>query len=203
MLENLPEELQTLILLQFTEKLVIGTSPTIFLKEMNKPKTKSEKFKATVKSKIPNLVEKIPQPRTFAPPQMAPPPSIRVPEMRLPPQFAYLRPNATTAVKLDLGKLNPLLDDPAISVIESNGPNQYTIVRGRMGTKPTQIVLTKEEIDQILQTFSKKSKIPIGEGVTKIVLGNLSLSAIISPEGSRFSIKKIPPVPPSPMMPRR
>ena len=188
MLENLPEELQTLILLQFTEKLVIGTSPTIFLKEMNKPRTKSEKFKATVRSKIPDLVER---PMVFAPPRIAPQPSLRVPEMRLPPQFAYLRPSATTEAKIDLGKLNPLLDDPAIREIESSGPDQYTIVRGRMGTKPTQIVLTKEEISQILQTFSDESKIPIGEGVTKIVLGNLTISAIISPEGSRFIIKNV------------
>jgi len=59
---------------------------------------------------------------------------------------------------------------------------------------PTNIILTEQEISEIIQTFSKKSKIPAGEGAVKIVFGQYELSAIISEEhGSRFIIKKIPP----------
>lgn len=236
MLENSSEELKTLVLLEFTRRLIIGASPTVFLKKIERPirKTEKEKFREIVKSKIPGLVEEakpetlkelaIVKPRVLAKPlapraalrQKAEPlaglsksqtkPILRVPETRLPPQFAYLRPTATTQVELDLEKLNPLLADSGVNVIESNGPDQQVIVRGRMGTKPTDIILTREEIDKIIRTFSEKSKIPIGEGATKIVLGRFMLSAIISEEaGSRFIIKKMPPTPPTGpgLMPRR
>ena len=135
-------------------------------------------------------------------------PSLRIPEMRLPPQFAYLKPGEPRQnANIDLGKLNDLIYDPAVKIIEVNGENQQTIVKGSMGTQPTNIILTKEEIDQILQKFSKASKIPIGEGTNKIILGNLSLSAIISREaGARFIITKMPLAPPqapNKMMPRK
>jgi len=228
MLENSSEELKVLVLLEFTRTLIIGTSPTVFLKEIEKQKpirkTKREKFIEIVKSRIPELTEEIsrakplavikarreqrkyitkPLTKTFPP---IPKPLLRVPETRLPPQFAYLRPTATTEIELDIGKLNPLLADPGVNVIESNGPNQQIIVKGRMGTKPTGITLTKEEIDKIIRTFSEKSKIPVGEGVTNIVLGRFILSAIISKEaGSRFIVKKMPPRPPTgpELMPRK
>lgn len=211
MLENSSEELKTLVLLEFTRTLIIGTSPTVFLKERQRPirKTKKEKFREIIKSKIPQEIKtELPRPITSAPTPTTittrPQPSLKVPETRLPSQFAYLRPYATTEIELDLGKLNPLLADPGVSVIESNGPDQQIIVRGRMGTKPTGMILTKEEIDKIIQTFSEKSKIPVGEGATKIVLGKFMLSAIISQEsGSRFILKKIPPTPPNQMIPRR
>ena len=76
----------------------------------------------------------------------------------MPPQFAYLRPYATTEVELDFEKLNPLLTDQAVNAIESNGPDQAVIVKGSMGIKPTNVILSKEEIDQIIQTFFKKIK---------------------------------------------
>ena len=139
---------------------------------------------------------------------------LRIPETRLPPQFQYLKPFAIKEIELNLEKLNPLLADSAVEIIESNGPNQQIIVKGRMGTKLTNIVLTEEEIAKVIQTFSEKAKIPIDEGVTKIALGRFILSAIISKEaGSRFVIKKllpsiVPAVPKNPkdfgyMMPKR
>jgi len=209
------EELRTLVLLEFTKRLIIGTSPTIFLKRIERPikKTEKEKFKELVKSKIPELIEELPEKslekplvkpltKEFAP--IHPSSVLRVPETRLPPQFAYLKPIPTKEIKLDLGKLNPLLADPAVNIIEVNGAGQQTIVKGKMGTKPTNIILTQEEINRVIQVFSEKSKIPVGEGVTKIALGKYILSAIISREaGSRFIIKKIPLVPQSPIMPRR
>lgn len=204
MLENSSVELKTLVLLNFTKRLIISKNPLVFLVKHESPKTKIGEFVEKVKEKIPKIAEKFPEPTINAPRQIfaqRPAPVLRVPETRLPPQFAYLRPYATTEIELDLEKLNPLLADPAVKVIESNGPDQAVIVKGGMGTKPTNIILSEQEINQIIQTFSKKSKIPAGEGFTKIVFGKYVLSAIVSKEsGSKFIITKLPP---SPVMPRR
>ena len=68
---------------------------------------------------------------------------------------------------------------------------------GRMGRKKTGTVLSKEEIDEVIKTFSEAAKIPISEGIFKVVFGKLILSAILSDViGSKFIIKKMsgPPI---------
>lgn len=203
MLENSSVELKTLVLLEFTKRLIISKNPIVFLVKAEAPKTKAEEFTEKIKNKIPELEviriseteiqrsRQIPTQRVI---QSAP--ILRIPETRLPPQFAYLKPTAEKEVEINLEKLNSLLYDPAVKVIESNGPDKAVIVRGAMGTKPTNIILSKEEIDEIIKIFSKKSKIPAGEGAVKIALGRYILSAIISEEaGSRFIIQKLPPSP--------
>ena len=61
-----------------------------------------------------------------------------------------------------------------------------------MGTKKTNIILSREEVDQIIKKFSETTKIPIQEGIFKVVVGKLILSAIISEViGSKFIIKKM------------
>ncbi len=214
MLENSSVELKTFVLLEFTKRLIISKNPMEFLirekrelpkikKENNNLKVISnfldnEKFEEKLKNEIPKKEIQRSRPpggarQIFAQRSIQNAPILRVPETRLPPQFAYLRPYATTEVELDFEKLNPLLTDQAVNAIESNGPDQAVIVKGSMGIKPTNVILSKEEIDQIIQTFSKKSKIPVKEGVVKIVLGRYVLSAIISEEfGSRFIITKLP-----------
>jgi hypothetical protein len=92
---------------------------------------------------------------------------------------------------INLGKLNPLLKDPFVKTIESNGQNQKVVVTGRMGRKNTSINLNKNEINSIIQTFSQTAKIPISEGFFKAAVGDLILSAIVSEQNPRFIIKKI------------
>lgn len=135
-----------------------------------------------------------------------------IPETQLPPHLQYLKPTtATEEIEIDLGELNPLIKDPAVKVIECNGPEEYILVGGTMGTKPTDIVLNKEDISHVINKFSEFSKIPVQEGVYKVVAGGLVLSAVVSEViGSKFIIKKIAAqefkkypvysVPPVPMM---
>ena len=206
MLENSSVELKTLVLLNFTKRLIISKNPMgFFLVKQELPKTKKEEFVEKIK-KIGNFESlsenfgqekiKIQTQRKISlqrPIQTAP--ILKIPETRLPPQFAYLRPYATNEIDLDLGELNPFLVDSAVNVIESNGPDKAVIVKGGMGTKPTNVILSEQEINNIIQIFSKKSKIPAGEGFTKIVLGKYVLSAIVSKEtGSKFIITKLPSV---------
>jgi hypothetical protein len=118
-----------------------------------------------------------------------------IPEPRLPKHLEYLKPIPINEVSgINLEKLNPLVKDRAVKIIEGT-PDANVIVMGDMGTKPTRITLTKEEIDNIIKKFSEKSKIPVTEGIYRVVVENLILSAIVSEAiGSRFVIKKILPL---------
>lgn len=116
-----------------------------------------------------------------------------IPDQPLPPQLQYLRPYPTN-VPIDLGALEPLGQDPAVQIIECDGPNEPIRVKGAMGAKPTRIILGKEDIDSLLERFSQQAKIPLTEGVHKIVLGKYILSAIVSEViGSKFIIRKMAP----------
>ncbi len=116
---------------------------------------------------------------------------LRIPEPKLPQRLQYLRPTPTNR-QIDLNKLNPLIKDPIVKSIECNGPDENIIVKGTMGIKKTKIILSKEEINQIIEKFSESTKIPIQEGVFKVVFGKLILTAIISEViGSKFIIRKI------------
>jgi hypothetical protein len=117
-----------------------------------------------------------------------------IPEPTLPKHLEYLKPTATAQtenIEIDLGKINPLLKDPAVKIIEGS-PDERVRVMGTMGTRVTDIFLSKEEIEAVINKFSEISKIPTIEGIYRVVVGNLNLSAIISEViGSRFVIKKI------------
>ena len=116
---------------------------------------------------------------------------LRIPEPKLPPTLQYLKPTPTN-IQIDLEKLNPLIKDSAVKTIECNGPDENIIVRGTMGTKRTNIILSEEEINQVMKKFSETKKIPLHEGIFRVVVGRLILSAIISDViGSKFIIKKM------------
>jgi hypothetical protein len=119
------------------------------------------------------------------------PAPLKIPESRLPETVQYLRPILTSRV-IDLGKLDSLIRDPFVKVIECNGADEKIIVIGTMGRKSTKIILTKEEIDNIINKFSETAKIPVQEGVFKVVLGTLVFSAIVSEiVSSKFLIRKM------------
>ncbi len=139
-------------------------------------------------------VKPLPKPRTpnikDVPPQKR---VLRIPAPRLPPRFSYLKPTPKKA-NIDIGKLNPLINDPAVRAIECLGPNTEIFVSGAMGRKKTNIVLSNDEINQIVDKFSEKTKIPVNEGVYRVVAGNLIFSAVISSvTNSRFIIRKMAP----------
>lgn len=116
---------------------------------------------------------------------------LHIPEPLLPETVRHIRP-VPTSKEIDLGKLNPLINDPMVKVIECLGPNQKIFVSGLMGRKITPITLEKEEIEEVVEKFSKSSKIPLQAGVVKIAFGNLHLSSIISDITSpKFIIRKM------------
>ena len=116
---------------------------------------------------------------------------LRIPEPRFPPRLQYLTPTPAPN-RVDLLKLNPLLNDGGVQVIEVGGPGQNVIVSGSMGRKKSTIALTQSDIEDIIRRVSQATKIPAQEGVFKVALGNIVFSAIISDVvGSKFVVKKM------------
>jgi len=137
--------------------------------------------------KKPNVQEKI-TPRITRPITRQ---ALSIPEPRLPSHLEYLKPVSSNLPDIDLGKLNPLIKDRAVKIIEVN-PDEKVTVMGLMGTKSTDITLNKEDIDRVINAFSEISKIPTEEGIYRVAVGSLILSAIISEVvGSKFIVKKI------------
>lgn len=159
------------------------------------PKIKESVFFTTpVEEKIKRPVSRQVSPRP------AYPTSMRVPERQkleyndaLPAHLRYLKPTPTLKrVGMDLGELNPYLEDPNIDSIEVEGENEKIYVIGKMGRKPISLVLNRDKIDAIIDKFSLEAKIPKVEGLFKVSINNLILTAMVSSViSSRFIIKKI------------
>ncbi|MEM0465592.1 MAG: hypothetical protein QXW97_02730 [Candidatus Pacearchaeota archaeon] len=93
-----------------------------------------------------------------------------------------------------LGKIDEILKDPFIQAVESPGPEKNVLVKKNNRINVTKIILSQEEINNIIKIFSEYSKIPIIGGILKAAVGDLVISAVISEQaGSRFVLKKISP----------
>ena len=203
------KEFKKFFLLRFTRELIkhSGEGEVFELENVLKKETdeKKEEIKKQ-KKKIQQIIKEkkelpialgerlLPEKKLFKripKPFLARPRVLKIPEPKLPLRFQYLTPTPTN-IQIDLEKLNPLIKDPAVKGIECNGPDENIMVRGVMGIKRTNIILNKEEINQMIKKFSETAKIPLHEGVFRVVVGRLILLAIISDViGSKFIIKKM------------
>lgn len=94
----------------------------------------------------------------------------------------------------NLGKLDPLIKDNSIQLIECPGPGKNIMVKRYNQPNITKITLNQTEITTIINAFSKEARIPIIGGILKAAVGSLVISAVISDfVGSRFIINKITP----------
>jgi len=211
MLKSIPKESKAAILLEFTKYLLVhsGYGELAELKEIIKeeeiehkiePKANRETIKEIIREKEREISEvkkhgiseEIGRELGVRPriPIRVKPRVLRIPEPRLPMRLQYLKPTPHP-VEIDLGKLNPFIMDPIVRRIECNGPGERVAVMVPM-PKYTDIILSKEEIDEIIKAFEQKSKIPASEGIYRVVVGKFIFSAIISDViGSKFSINKI------------
>lgn len=93
--------------------------------------------------------------------------------------------------KINFGKIEPLINDQKIRLIECPGPNKFILVKTQEKTEAISISLTEMEIQEIIKEFSKFTKTPILEGVFHAKAGNLEINAVISKiAGSRFMVSK-------------
>jgi len=95
---------------------------------------------------------------------------------------------------LYVGELLSLINDQNVSSLECPGPNKFISVRVFGQTKLTKIQLDKEDINEIINSFSREARIPRIGGIFKAIINNLVLTAIDTEiAGPRFIITKIHP----------
>jgi len=93
-----------------------------------------------------------------------------------------------------LKKIDPLIQDPAVQMIECPGAGKNILVKARNKINSTKITLNEVEIKNIINYFSSYTKIPVIGGILKAAIDNLIISAIASEyAGSRFIINKKSP----------
>ena len=145
---------------------------------------------------------KRPQSKTIAPAQRVPAgmqKSIQIPiqpQTQTPARIEVLKTIQPVAQPkpegFNLGNLEAFLRDPAIQSIECSGPGKDILIRKRNRLTTIKLSLKENEINTLINNFSKESRIPILGGILKAAVGNLVISAIISEfVGSRFIINRI------------
>ena len=91
----------------------------------------------------------------------------------------------------DYGKITPLLNDPSVSTIECQGVGKSIMIIRTGQRQITKIVLSADDIKNILRKVSDTAHIPLLEGVFRAAVDNFSINAVISGIiGSKFIIKK-------------
>jgi hypothetical protein len=110
------------------------------------------------------------------------------PPVTIPAPADYKMPESS------FGKIDSLLRDPTITMIECSGAGQNISVI-RIGQKQfTKISLNPLEIKNLLEKVAEKARVPLIEGVFRAEIENFSINAVISSViGSRFVIKKQTP----------
>jgi len=141
---------------------------------------------------LPPPMKKIPQPYRMIPQQF---PQTRERSLKIQTKPLLNLPNTL------LGKIRPLINDPFIKEIECPGPGKNIIITKGNSKQTIPITLNSEEIEEIMQEISLKTRIPLIQGMFKAAFGNILISALVSEfVGTHFNIQKIPPpMPPYPI----
>lgn len=112
--------------------------------------------------------------------------------------FAYtksLRERSTIrksiTLDIDFGKLNSLLEDPEVSVVECRGPGVPLKIVKKNKKVETEVILEKEEIEKLFSELSSRLGKEIKGPIFKEEIGNFRIIGIISKNlGPRFLIQK-------------
>ena len=89
-------------------------------------------------------------------------------------------------------KIEILLKDPSIKLIECMGPGKNLLVKRYGQINITKIKLDQDEINRLINNFAEHSRIPILNGILKAAVGDLIISGLLSNlNNSRFIIEKI------------
>jgi hypothetical protein len=88
-------------------------------------------------------------------------------------------------------KIIPFIQDRFVQSIECKGPDNPLLVFKDGIIQVTNIILSKEEIDLIMQEISDETRIPLMQGLFKALFGQLIITAAISDfVGTRFILEK-------------
>lgn len=122
----------------------------------------------------------------------------KIPEKPVPtpaqtiPKPLLSRPANMQKIEINsLAKIDSLLNDPAVQTIECPGPGKQILVYKAGVIQTTNLLLSIEEINNIMKEISEKTRIPIISGIFKAAFGDLITTAVISDfVGTRFMIQK-------------
>lgn len=142
---------------------------------------------------IPVAPSPIPAPPIL--PKMPPRPA---PRRELPVEKVPLPTVPTVAPgEIDFGKVAGFVKDPLVTYIECPGEGKNVVIKKAGKVIRTQVTLKKDEIKNIIISFSEKVRIPLVEGVLCARYQHIEISAVVSDVISpSFIIKKdiIPPL---------
>ena len=114
------------------------------------------------------------------------------PKVPLPTPPTLVPRESIVSPNIDLNKLNPLISDQAISVIQCDGANLPIKITKQKIIQKTRITLNEDEIKAIVKKFADRAGQIMTEPIFKTQIGNLSITAIISTfAGSKFVISRI------------
>jgi len=175
--------------------------------ERRKKSIEAEKLRMKIQDKI---IPISPAPKPVAPPPTIKNPIIpisrpipRLPILRQPPvnpintnqmQNQNKPSDSSSQAKLtevSFGKIMLLIQDSTVRYIECPGEDKAIIIKKAGQTIKTQLSLKKQEILEIIKSFSEKARIPLIEGMLIAKIENIEISAVVSEEAdSSFIIKK-------------
>ena len=90
-----------------------------------------------------------------------------------------------------LDQLEQFLADPVVISVECTGPGRPLLINRGGTIQATSLGLSSEEINNITNEISDQTHIPLVPGMFKAVLGNYTITAVISEfAGTRFIIQK-------------
>ena len=200
MIKQTSKEFRTFFLEQFTKELIKNseTAEALGIKQRLKDKIKENIQKREDERKLQHMIEKkeiieeleqIPLKKRIKQRVRKISRGLRFIQNRIPETIKNILP-VPVNLKSDLGKLNPLIEDPTIILIECSGPDTNISLKRTNGEMRTaNIKLTKREINDIIKRFSQAARIPVEKGIFKAAVGKLIISAI----DSSFLITKINP----------
>jgi hypothetical protein len=132
---------------------------------------------------IPIPIPKHPEPKTLGRIVLPPPPR---------PPASLTQPLSSPETNFfDLGALNELVQDVEVTLIQCDGQNTPIKINKRSIFGTTNIVLSNEEISDIIRKFAARAQVALTEPIFRAQIQGLAITAIISPyTGSRFVIVK-------------
>jgi len=99
----------------------------------------------------------------------------RKPEPPRPAQASFPR-----IADIDFGNVTPLIQNPSINMVECPGPGKNLIIRTYNIRKPANIQLSLEQMQNIVNQFSKKARVPLINGLFRAWIDKFLVSSIIA-----------------------
>ena len=189
------QDLSGNFLYEFTKELILNSAPAYLRDKELDMQEKELKIKKDVEQKLEKPIYNQQKTPIIQKPEYV---QINKPNIYIKKDNVYQNQNEPVRSEseelqgIQLGKIRGMINDLNVISIECPGPNKFIIISTLTKVIPTKIMLNKNEINRIIESFSIESKIPRIGGVFKAIVNNLVITAIDSEyAGPKFIISKI------------